>query len=238
MSGSRIGPAAPSELRFGASRRPNADAGIAAAYAGAYGLTVNGTWFDFDAGSDTPVIVDREEDMREIVASPEGDVLRVVRKVYVPATGGFARYLDIITNPTAMSMPLRAAVWSELASSTTTRYVVQPSDTGGTFAVTDDTAPASNRPALGHVFAGTGAEAITPTIKYVNGNGGLEYAWNTTIAPGETVIFMHFAIQRAPGDTNNAEAQAQALVDLSDAYALAGISAEERALIRNFVINP
>jgi hypothetical protein len=49
---------------------------------------------------------------------------------------------------------------------------------------------------------------------------------------------MHFAIQRAPGDTNNAEAQAQALVDLSDAYALAGISAEERALIRNFVINP
>jgi hypothetical protein len=56
------------------------------------------------------------------------------------------------------------------------------------------------------------------------------------LAPGATVTLMHFEVQRGATDAAGAEAQAQALVDLTDPQALDGMSDIERAQVVNFVI--
>jgi hypothetical protein len=60
------------------------------------------------------------------------------------------------------------------------------------------------------------------------------YEWRLTLGPGESAALLHFAVQRAPGDTAGAEAQARALADLSDPAAIEDLSAYERGLIVNF----
>ena len=47
---------------------------------------------------------------------------------------------------------------------------------------------------------------------------------------------MHFAVQRDPADIAGAEAQAQALVNLTDPNALAGMTPAEKALVVNFKV--
>jgi hypothetical protein len=212
------------------------DGSVAPAYDRAYSLSVWGSGLYLGSGEGSPAVVDREDNDREVVGGPVGDMLSMRRKVYVPATGGFARYLEIVTNPTTMTLPVTVGVSAELASDTGTRYVVTPATTAGTYLVTEDETAGSNRPALGHAFAGAGG--VIPTVQYIAGSGWVEYEWKTSIAPGETAIFMHFAVQREPGDTSGAQAQAEALVNLTDPNALAGLSVDERARIKNFVINP
>jgi hypothetical protein len=47
---------------------------------------------------------------------------------------------------------------------------------------------------------------------------------------------MHFEVQRGTNDAAGAEAQARALVDLTDPHALDGMSDIDRARVVNFVI--
>ena len=65
---------------------------------------------------------------------------------------------------------------------------------------------------------------------------GVSYSWHATVPAGGTVIFMHFAVQREPADFTGAANVATGLVNLTDPNALAGLSAAERAAIRNFVV--
>ncbi len=57
-----------------------------------------------------------------------------------------------------------------------------------------------------------------------------------TVAPGQSVSLMHFAVQREPSDAAGAEAQARALSELTDPDALTGMSAAETARVVNFRI--
>ena len=54
------------------------------------------------------------------------------------------------------------------------------------------------------------------------------------IQPHQTVTFMHFVIQWNSQDVAGAIAQAQALVNLTDPNALAGMSAQEKSQVVNF----
>jgi hypothetical protein len=60
------------------------------------------------------------------------------------------------------------------------------------------------------------------------------YKWTVTVPPNQTVILMHFLVQRAPGDITGATSQAQALVNLTDPNALIGMTAQEKAEVINF----
>ena len=55
-----------------------------------------------------------------------------------------------------------------------------------------------------------------------------EYVWSTIVPAGGTVEFMHFSVLGDPADPAGLQAQAQALVDLTDPDALFGLSAEEK----------
>jgi hypothetical protein len=175
---------------------------------------------------------------RQLVLGPQpAGSLIFSRKIYVPAEGGFARYAEIVTNPTGVVQKARLRVEGNLGSDSRTSVYVSPQTTGNTYAVTFENSSGSSDPALAHVFAGAGAVPVpVSAVLFSNGNDRPYYEWQTTIPAHGTAIFLHFAVQRAPADRDGADAQATALVNLVDANALNGLTAAEKAAIRNFAV--
>ena len=157
--------------------------------------------------------------------------LDVAREVFVPDAGGFARYLEVLTNRTTQDMTVRVRVSGTL--------------TNGAPAVTRTAAESDNTHALydegnamlGLVFGGYDAP-VQATTRFVNGSANYSYEWTITIPPGETRRLLHFVVQSGLGFGNYAPAIArtEALAVLGDGNALAGLSAEEISTIVNFVI--
>jgi hypothetical protein len=160
--------------------------------------------------------------------------LSFARKVFVPASGGFARYLEVLTNPTASPLTTTVQIETSIAAGDSTRVLVDPSSTGSTYAIVDDSAPGSVRPTVAFVFGGANAPAAVTATNFVSGTATVFYRWKVTVPAGGSVTLMHFAVQRAPGDSNSADSQARALATLTDPNALVGISAQDRATIVNF----
>jgi hypothetical protein len=162
------------------------------------------------------------------------------RQVFVPEAGGFVRFLDTLTNPTATPMTVEVEADSQFNG--IVHIVVDPADTGNTYAVTR--ADPSNvgdgvllqHSALGHVFGGLSAAVPVDAVVLQHLIGTSYARWTVTVPAGVSVTLMHFSVQRAPNDTAGAAAQAQALVNLSDPNALAAMTAEEKARVVNFRI--
>jgi len=208
------------------------DRRLSDAYDGMYELRVNNQ--SFSSVSAAVADVDR----RQFALGPQpASTLLVTRKIYVPAEGGFARYLEIVTNPTGVAQKARVRVEGDLGSDSSTGIHVRPADTANTYAVTFENRSSSSDPALAHVFAGTGAIGVpVSALHFQDGDDEPYYEWQTTVAANSTVIFMHFAVQRDPSDLAAGVTQAIALVNLTDAKALTGLTATERAAIRNFIV--
>jgi hypothetical protein len=161
--------------------------------------------------------------------------LHVTRKVFSPGTGGFARYLDELTNTGTDPITTSVMVNGDLNSFFDTRVVVSPSQTNSTYAMTDNVFCCG--PLVAHVFSGTSPSVPVSATQFVSNNGRIFYRWdNVTLQPGQTVIFMHFTVQRVDSDLTGAQAQATSLVNLSDPNALTGMSAAEKAAVINFKI--
>jgi hypothetical protein len=176
-----------------------------------------------------------EEAGREVVLGPVRYIgLDVTRKVFVHEEGGFARYLEVFTNPTGEDIDLSVLVEGPLGSYRSTEIVVGPADTDNTFAVTQD---GSRRdPALAHVFGGPGAPVVASKTRFLEGDDYILYGWSVTVPAGETVVLMHFAVQRDALDAAGAQSQAEVLVNLTEPNALVGMSAAERAAVVNFLV--
>ena len=179
-----------------------------------------------------------EESDRQIAIGPAPvGALALTRKVFVPAGGGFARYLEILTNPSAAPRTVTVEVASYLGASggpPSLVVVTAPAATNHTFAITDLTGECCD-PLLGHVFGGPGA-AVNAATHFAAGDNAISYRWTVTVPAGESIVLMHFTLQREMGATAAAQAQAEALANLTDANALAGMTAAERARVLNFVI--
>jgi hypothetical protein len=162
--------------------------------------------------------------------------LQVSRKIYSPDAGGFARYLEEIQNPGTTPVVVSLTISGNLGSDNSTRIVVAPSQTNFTYAVTDQSGICCD-PLLAHVFGGTTSTLAVPAVQFIPTNDNIFYRWdNITIAPGQTAILMHFAVQRPPSDLAGTKSQAAGLVNLTDPNALTGMSAAEKAAVANFVI--
>lgn len=201
------------------------------AYSAGQVLVLNGN--DYVPRLDEGVL---EANGRQVVVGQTGlDNLYITRKIYSPAEGRFARFLEVLTNPTNADINVNVRIEHNLSSDSRTRVVVSPSSTGNHYAVTDNSF-GSEKPALADVFGGPGAAVPINAAYFINGYRYAYYNWNVTIPAGQTRIIMHYAVQRPPSDTAGARAQAEALVNLSDAKALEGMTAGERAQVVNFNI--
>jgi plastocyanin len=201
------------------------------AYDGSYFLKINAQYL-YCAETGT-----LEDGGREIAIESGLNGLLVTRKIFSPAGGGFARFLDSLTNQGATAQTLTFEIESNLGSDGSTRIVTAPSETGNTFAVTDQSGSCCD-PALAHVFSGVNPSVPVASTQFKNGNDDIFTRWTITVQPGQTVTLMHFAVQRAVADTAGARSQAEALVNLTDPKALEGMSPEEKARVVNFPIPP
>ena len=159
-----------------------------------------------------------------------GSVLNT-RRTYVPAEGGFARFLDSFTNPGTADQTVTVTIATYLNYGTSTRIPVEPTAMSP-LVVADSVEPGPLAP-LAHVFGGPGGVAL-PEIHAVTGDPSLTARWTITIPAGATVSLLHFTLQAPTADAANA--QAQSLVGFTNALALFGLTGEERARVINFQV--
>lgn len=137
--------------------------------------------------------------------------LSVSRRVYVPSASGegWARYLDVLTNPGSTPVTVRVRVGSINAD-----YADLGSDDGTTVTATSDGSGAigagllwfatddggSGDPSLGHVVDGAGGVAVTSMQQDVFGQGVDAIFWeygDITVPAGGTVMVMYFLTQQS-----------------------------------------
>ena len=233
--------------------------GTNSVFGGDFGANRNGMLLDVVVGSPTRftggTVGATEESGREVVIRQQNLAgLDVTRKIFVPGTGYFARYLEIVSNPTLDPITLDLQVTTNVRQFNGLPRVVATSSgdpvldvAGGDpdrWVVVDDSTDGdpfvvSTLPATAFAFDGPGAtqgvgaaSLTTPSSSF----GRLVYRWNAvTVPPGGTVAFLHFAVQQ----TSRAAASASAdrLMQLPP-EALVGLSADEIGGIRNFALPP
>jgi hypothetical protein len=164
------------------------------------------------------------------------------RKLYSPAGGGYLRYLEMIDNPTGAVVTVAPEVFGTLAvsASGTWSYAADPATVGG-YAIVQ----ADGMPKVGMVMQGSGT--VSASVQTVSATAlAPDWAWNLDIAAGGRACILHFIFQAGPQDTT-LDARAQALRNLDgaalnalgfDSDPLFGLTANERACIKNFNVPP
>jgi len=179
--------------------------------------------------------------------------LNVIRHVYVPSTGYFARYVESLTNPTGAPITVDLEVSGGIQNPGTGGTLLISTSSGDTtlstadqWLVTDDDNGSTpwplSQPSLAEAFAGAGAsqKAAVASLTLPSSQNGyyypqLEYRWNSiTVAPGATVEIMHFAVQQSL--QGQASAAVQRLVQQPPEI-FAGLAASDAKEITNFAVN-
>jgi hypothetical protein len=164
------------------------------AYDGGMRLHVNGVPFGaFAQGT-------LSENGREVRLGVSGlSGLEVIRRVYVPESQAFVRYLELLRNPTDADISVVVEIDTNLGSDGST-VIVTTSDgdtvveAADTWTVTDDATDGGGDPSLAHVYAGQGA-SVAPTVTVPTGR--IVYAYEVTVPAGGRVALMHFDSQNA-----------------------------------------
>ena len=119
--------------------------------------------------------------------------LTVQRKVYVPDTDEYIRFLNIVTNNGGAAATVNLIASNNLGSDANTTVVT--TDSGDATVTTADrwatsfqafSGTTSSDPRLGHVFYGTGGAVGLAAITFVNGDDNPTWAHTLTLQPGET----------------------------------------------------
>lgn len=200
----------------------------------------NGDYYGFGDGAEQVAIY--ELNNRGVsIQDTELDGLTVTRKVYVPATGYFARYLEILTNPGSSPVTVKVQMQTDFGyyyasalqansngtttvGPTTQWMVVGPASPNDAYPV--------GPPTVSEVIAGPGAPQTLASAGF-NGDG-LTYEWdNVTVQPGASMIFMHFTSQQATSSASVASAERLAQLPPE---ALEGLTVDEIPEIVNFKV--
>lgn len=164
------------------------------------------------------------------------------RKVWVPSDSNYARWMNVLHNPTAAPIMMRVGTANNLGSDGDT-LVVTSSNGDATFDVTDTwittmqnySGTTSPDPRLGHVLQGADAEVGLSAVRFVNNNDNVYWAWDVTVQPGEAVTLMNFTV----GELSKAAAAGSAaeLATLPDS-AVRCIDQASLSTIVNFAAEP
>ncbi len=161
--------------------------------------------------------------------------LEISRKIFVPESAEFGRYLEVLTNRTAVDLTVRVSVTGTLAmASAATSLAVRPSDTGNTVAVFQDATETAS--SAGFVFAGAGASVPAIPIRVEALAPNYKYEWIVTVPAGQTRSVLHFVTQGEASAATAVANQSFALANLSDPAALVGLRAAEKSSIVNFIV--
>ncbi len=176
---------------------------------------------------------------RQVVfANQQMGPLQVSRKIYVPESDSFARWLNIVTNTGAVSQSFTLITSNNLGSDSNT--IITGTSNGSTTPTLSDTwvgtmqnysGNTSSDPRLAHVLQGPGAIFPLSRISFQNGDDNPFWNYQITLDPGETAIVMNFAVIQ-PSKAAAAQKAAE-LVSLP-ANAVYGMTARELSEVVNF----
>jgi hypothetical protein len=175
---------------------------------------------------------------RQYIFNPQtAGGIQMQRKIYVPATDSFARWINTFTNTTGAPITFNMITSNNLGSDANT--VVVTSSNGTPVVTTNDfwvttfqnySGTTSTDPRLGHVLRGPGSPPLTG-VSFVNGNDNPFWSYTVTLAPGQTKIIMNFGV--AQPSKAAAAAKSAELLQLPS-VATACLSATELSQIVNF----
>jgi hypothetical protein len=140
--------------------------------------------------------------------------LSATRSIYVPNDDTFARFVDSFTNPTTSTIAATISYRTNLGSDGSTQVIATSSGdlnvaTDDSWILTDDSSDGSGDPAVGHLFYGPGS--LTPSS--INRSGDdITWSFPISVAPGEMVSLMSFAVQNF--NRASAEATIRRIADL------------------------
>jgi hypothetical protein len=173
---------------------------------------------------------------REVQHGPhEGGPVRVTRRIFVPASGRFARVLNTVENVSGDIVPYQVLQEFQLRAYGGGAWSVTETSSGDlSFDGMDDyavfTAPGEREVAI--VAAGPGA-ARPSAWAWEDGSslwGGLTF--DGTLAPAQRQTWMTFYVVRSNGGSGG---PASALASLQDPEALQGLAPEDVAALANFL---
>jgi Ca2+-binding RTX toxin-like protein len=207
--------------------------GTSDAYDGAFGLTSDmGTGAIFYASPTAATIAGRYV----LAGAAVINDITVTRRAYVSDTGGWVRFEEVLTNNTASTLTRSFTIGSNLGSDSATTIVASSSGDaaltmGDSWLVTDDGAtPTSGDPRLGFVFRGTNKASVV-TDASLTGGDDLSVTYSVTLAPGQTAVLVHFAMQSR--DAAAIEALAAAIASDANPF-LVGMPADLVASVFTF----
>jgi hypothetical protein len=165
--------------------------------------------------------------------------LVVERRQLAHPAGEFLRLLEVIHNPTTAPIDVEYSLEQVLVEDGDALAVTADASGDAVPDVTDAWLVVGPDAGPQYAFVLSGAVAGAPhdavAWSQQNGEHRLETRWSTlSLAPGETALLMQFVV--VAGDPGAAASAAAALADLSHPDALSGLSAGERAAIRNFQV--
>ena len=193
-------------------------------------------------GPDASLVPSRQ-DKREIFLEQQGLAgLDVTRRVFVPQTGYFVRYLDLLRNPGPDPVTVDVSWLTIVSSERGTVVPTQTSsgdslvDAGDGWVVLDDedAIQAGTLPPTAIVLSGEGGTRPSRLVLEARPSqrAALDERWSAvTILPGHTVGLLH--LLSAEEDRNRGAAAATRLAQLPP-EALLGLSAEDAAAVLNF----
>jgi hypothetical protein len=173
------------------------------------------------------------------------DCVTVSRKVFVPDNDRFARWLDIIANPTAspVTVTVTPTIATNLGSGVDTAITA---DSAGNTTPTDAdswvstfqsfSGTTSSTPRIGHILAGTGAATPLAGVHFTNGDDNPFWAYTLTIPPGATRIVVNYAVAEPTKAEAEAASMSAALAGETDAHQFDCMTPGELQDVANFPI--
>jgi hypothetical protein len=166
------------------------------AYDGGMQLRMGGTYFSSNSEGRL------NKSGREVEIGPwTNGPIRVWRRVYIDATVGYARWIDIYENTANTAADFKVQYYSNLGgtiNSTTTTTGKQDLTDKDWGIVTSD-ATDSSRPAIAHVFTNKGSR-MRPEVQFNRNQDDFNVNFAVKIPAGKTVAICQFEAQRTGSD--------------------------------------
>ena len=169
---------------------------------------------------------------RQVITSSTVQGVEITRKIYVPGTDGFARWLNVVRNTSGLNANINLTMLSNLGSDARTK--IGATSNGDKIATVQDSwvmsyedfvNGSSRAPRLAHVLQSPNAVIPMSSLSFVDGNDQPSWSYALTLAPGHTAVIWNFAAGLA--SRQDAIQKAAQLAALPPA-ALACVTGEER----------
>jgi hypothetical protein len=179
---------------------------------------------------------------RQLVLGPQtfgrGVPFELTRKIYVPADGRFARWLDLVTNRSGSPFTARIVLSSPINYSPLVELAPPSATVPGSavFRGWEGSAGAS-----AYVFSGANPPLLAVDAHYDSSPYDypvIRCIWDIEVPAHGSVALLHFAAADLPDAVDAMRALAEALGALTEPGALDGLTAGELALVVNFRLSP